>query len=179
MLRIVTTASLLFLLSISAVSAEEPTIGDYTTFWRPCVGSWKMTMDADGEITTGTFKLRIAPNKKCILLYHGGDDESFTQQLQGYDPVAKKIVAYGFSENGNFQIQTIGIDGMKKGMKAAKGVGGDWEMKVFAANGTTTSSTSKWKWTHLEKDKIVMEWFDIEGNVDETKRLVMTLERDE
>ena len=98
-----------------------------------------------------------------MLLYHGGEGEPFTQQLQGYDPVAKKLVAYDFSENGNFQIQTIGIDGFKKGMKAKQGVGGEWELKVFAADGTTTTSTSKWKWTHLEKDKIVMEWYDIQG----------------
>jgi len=145
MLRIAACASLCVLLAASVVLAEEPTIEDYTTFWRPVLGSWKMTNDTDGKITTGTFKFRIAPNKKCVLLYHGGEGEPFTQQLQGYDPVAKKLVAYGFSDNGNFQIQTIGIDGFKKGMKAAKGVGGDWELKVFASDGTTTTSTSKWE----------------------------------
>jgi hypothetical protein len=165
------------LLVASVIRAEEPTIEDYTSFWRPVVGSWKMTNDADGKITTGTFKFRIAPNKKCVLLYHGGEDEPFTQQLQGYDPVARKLVAYGFSENGNFQIQTIGIDAFKKGMKAKKGVGGDWELKVFAADGTTTTTTSKWTWTHLEKDKIVMVWSDIKGGEDQPKKLTMTLER--
>ena len=179
MLRTIAFASLFCFLGISTVSAEEPTIGDYTTFWRPTVGSWKMTMDADGKINSGTFKLRIAPNKKCVLLYHGGGDGPFTQQLQGYDPVAKKLVAYGFSENGNFQIQTIGIDGMKKGMKAATGVGGDWELKVFSVDGTTKTATSKWKFLKLEENKIVMEWSDIEGNVDDHKKLTMTLEREE
>lgn len=179
MLRIVACASLCALVATSVVFAEEPTIEDYTAFWQPCVGSWKMTNDADGKITTGIFKFRIAPNKKCVLLYHGGVGVPFTQQLQGYDPVAKKLVAYGFTENGNFQIQTIGIDGFKKGMKAKQGVGGDWEMKVFAADGTTTTSTSNWKWTHFEKNKVVMEWYDIQGGVDQPKRLIMTLEREE
>jgi hypothetical protein len=166
-------------LSASAILAEEPTVGDYTTFWRPIVGSWKMTNDADGEITTGTFKFRIAPNKKCVLLYAGGEGDPFTQQLQGYDPVAKKLVAFGFSEDGDFQIQTIGIDGMKKGMKAAKGIGGDWELKVFATDGTTTTSTSKWKFTHLERDKVVVVWSDIIGDDDQPENVTLTLERQE
>ena len=59
--------------------------------------------------------MKYAPNKKCILLYHGSKDEPFTQQLQGFDPVSRKQIAFGFSENGNFQIQTITVDGMRKG----------------------------------------------------------------
>jgi hypothetical protein len=177
MLRIVMCASVCLLLGVSVISAKEPTVADYTTFWRPIVGSWKMTNDADGKITTGTFKFRISPNKKCVLLYHGEKGEPFMQQLQGYDPVAKKLLAFGFSENGNFQIQTICIDGMAKGKKAAKGDGGNWEQKVFGTDGTTTTSTSKWKFTHLEKDKVVMEWSDIEGGEDQPKKLTMTLER--
>ena len=100
------------------------------------------------------------------------------QQLQGYDPVAKKLVAFGFSGDGNFQIQTIKVDGMKKGMTAAKGVGGDWELKVFAADGTTKTNISKWEFTQLEKDKVVMTWSKVEGNdPDQPNRLTMTLER--
>jgi len=157
---------------------QELTSDDYIQFWEPVMGSWKMTNDRSGTITTGTFRIEFAPNRKCILLYHGGEKDPFTQQLQGYDPVGKKQIAFGFVENGNFQIQTITVDGMRKGLKAAKGVGGNWEQKIFSPDGKTTTFTSKWKWTHLDKDKIVMMWTDIkqEGKP-ETEELTMTLER--
>ena len=29
------------------VSAAEPTVENYTSFWKPIVGNWKMTNDAD------------------------------------------------------------------------------------------------------------------------------------
>jgi hypothetical protein len=174
----VTALSLTFF-GASPLVAGDPTIEDYTMFWKPVEGTWKMTNDRDGKKTTGTFEFKIAPNNKCVLLYHGVPGAPYTQQLQGYDPVAKRLVAYGFTGDGNFQIQTIGIDGMKKGLKAAKGIGGDWDHKIFKADGTTTAITSKWKWTHLEKDKIVMEWYDVKDAEDGAKRLVMTLERKE
>ena len=163
MLRTIAFASLFCFLGFSTVSAEEPTIGDYTTFWRPSVGSWKMTIDADGEIITGTFKFRIAPNKKCCLLYLGGEGGPFIQQLQGFDPVAKKLVSHGFTETGDRWIQTFNIEGMKKGMKAATGVGGDWEKIVYGADGTTKTATSTWKFLQVEQNKIVMEWSNIKG----------------
>jgi hypothetical protein len=179
MLRTIAVASLFCFLSFPTVSAEEPTIGDYTTFWRPTVGSWKMTIDADGEVITGTFKFRIGPNKKCCLLYHGAEGGPFIQQLQGYDPVAKKLVANGVSETGDRWIQTFNIDGMKKGMRAAEGVGGDWEKIVYGADGTTKTATSTWKFLQVEENMIVMEWSNIKGNIDDHKKLTMTLEREE
>jgi hypothetical protein len=167
------------LLLTAPVSGEELTTDDYIQFWKPCIGKWKMTDDVFGEISTGTFEIRFSPNRKCLLLYHGSEGEPFTQQLQGYDPVGKKQIAFGFSENGNFQIQTITVDGMRKGMKAAKGVGGDWELKVFRTDGTTSITTCKWKWAELEKDKIVMVWFDATRDGEAVSGEVrMTLERE-
>jgi hypothetical protein len=148
----------------SLALAEDLTPEDYNQFWKPGMGTWKMTSDSFGQVTTGTFTMKYAPNKNCILLYHGSGDGPFTQQLQGYDPVSKKQIAFGFSGNGDFQIQTITVDGMKKGMKAAKGVGGDWEHKLFSTDGTTTTTTFKWKWEQLDKDKIVIVWFDARKN---------------
>ena len=144
--------------------AQDLTPADYAQFWEPMVGNWKMTDEVDGHKTTGIFNFHFAPNNKCILLYHGIEEESFTQQLQGFNPVTKKQVAYGFADDGHFQIQTITVKGMRKGMKAAKGVGGDWERKVFSTDGTTTIFTSKWIFEEVEKDKVVMLWFDGKEN---------------
>ena len=177
MFRTLIAAAVCSLFIASTVSAQ-PTVEDYTSFWKPIVGNWKMTNDADGKITTGVFNFKISRNKKCVLLYHGGKDDPHTQQLQGYDPVAKKLVAYGFAETGHFQVQTIGINGMKKGMEADEGTGGDWEMKVFGKDGSTKTTTSKWKFTKMEKDKIVMVWYDIKSDdPDQPSKLTMTIER--
>lgn len=160
----------------SPTTGEDLTPDDYTQFWEPVVGNWNMTSTALGKTTTGTFDFQIAPNKKCILLYSGGDGLPFTQQLQGYDPVSKKQVAFGFCQDGHFQIQTISVDGMRKGLKAAKGVGGDWELKTFSTDGKTSVLTCKWKWDALEKDRIVMVWYDAKRDgqpVTEDIRLIL------
>lgn len=179
MLRVVVSVHLLLLFA-AIVSAADPTAKDFTAMWEPVEGLWNMTNDADGKITTGIFNFRISRNGNCVLLYHGDEGGPFTQQLQGYDPVAKKLVAYGFTDNGNFQIQTIGIDGMTVGKKVAEGLGGDWEHKIFRADGAVTTTTSKWKFLKVENDEVVMEWSDIAGNdPDQPKRLKMTLQRRE
>ena len=127
-----------------------------------------MTVEFQGETTKGEFTFDVSRNKKCFLLYHGHNDEPYTQQLQGYDPVSKKQIAFGFTGDGNFWIQTIGVDGMAKGKKAAKGVGGDWDHKIFSKDGKTTTRTCRWTWRQVEKNKIVMVWSDIKesGKVD-------------
>jgi hypothetical protein len=168
------------LLLITPASGDDLTTDDYIEFWKPVIGKWKMTSDAFGRISTGTFQISFSPNRKCLLLYHGTAGEPFVQQLQGYDPVGKKQIAFGFSENGNFQIQTITVQGMRKGMKAAKDVGGDWEAKVFSTDGTTSITTCKWKWAELEKDRIVIVWFDTTTDGEAVPgEMKMTLEREE
>jgi len=175
-----TCASLILILIAPTAFADEPTVGDFTAFWSPIVGFWKMTNEVFGETNTGIFRFRIAPNKKCALLYHGSDKEPYTQQLQGYDPVAKKLFAFGFQDTGNFQIQTISIDGMTKGKKAAKGEGGSWELKVFGTDGKTITSTSKWSFTHLDDEKVVIVWKDIvDDGQPKPGEIRMTLERQE
>jgi hypothetical protein len=44
-----------------------------------------------------------------------------TQQLQVYDPVAKHEIAWGVDKDGQRSIQTIVIDGMKKGIESSQG----------------------------------------------------------
>ena len=159
--------------------AEELTAKDYTDFWRPVVGNWKMTDEMGGETTTGIFRFHVAPNKKCILLYHGAPGAPYTQQLQGYDPVTKKLIAVGFRDTGDYQIQTIIIDGMEKGKIAAKGIGGSWEMKVFGTDGKTTITTSKWSFEDVGKKRVVMLWSDMKEDGKPVPELRMTLERQE
>jgi hypothetical protein len=162
---------------VPAGVAEELTADDYMEFWQPIIGSWNMTVESQGETTKGTFLFEMSRNKKCLILCHGGD-EPYTQQLQGYDPVSKKQIAFGFTGEGDFWIQTIGVDGMAKGKKAAKGVGGDWEHKIFSSDGKTTTRTSKWTWREMGRNKIVMVWYDIkeDGKVVPGEH-IMTLER--
>jgi hypothetical protein len=167
----------LFLAAPAAVVAQELTADDYVAFWTPNVGTWKGTLEIDGQTLPITFRFRISPNKKCILLYHNSDGSEGTQQLQVYDPVAKHEVAWGVDEKGQRQIQTIVVDGMKKGMKMAKGVGGSWELKRFTNDGKTITTTSKWTMTDLDETHMVMVWSDVKEDGTPKPDTKMMLER--
>jgi hypothetical protein len=127
------------------------------------------------QLSGKAFRLRIAPNKKCILLYDDSDGVPGTQQLQVYDPVAKHEIAWGVDKDGQRQIQKIMIDGMRKGMKAAKGVGGSWELKVFTNDGKTITTTCKWSFAQLDETHSTMVWTDVkeDGNPKPDTKLVL------
>ena len=74
-------------------------------------------------------------------------------------------------------IQTIVVDGMKKGMRAAKGVGGSWELKVFGNDGTTTTTTSKWSFIEVDQKQVVMVWTDVNEDGNPKQDVKMSLER--
>ena len=162
---------------VPAAAAEDLTADDYMEFWKPVVGTWKGTFELDGKTVPITFRLRIAPNKKCILLYDDSDGEPGTQQLQVYDPVAKHEIAWGVDKDGRRQIQKIMIDGMKKGMKAAKGVGGSWEAKEFTNDGKTITTTCKWSFTRLDDTHSTMVWTDVKEDGKPKPDMKMALER--
>lgn len=166
-----------FVLSGSPAMGQDVTADDYIQLWKPLVGAWKMTTDVYGEPRVGTFDFQLAPNEKCFLIYHGAEGVPFTQQLEGYDPVIKKHVAFGFCEDGVFQIQTISVEGMRKGLKAAKGIGGDWEAKRFSPDGKLTTLTSKWRFAEFTDNKIVMFWSDVKRDGKPVGETTMTLER--
>ncbi len=164
-------------LAVPSAVAQELTADDYVQFWRPIVGTWKGTFEIDGKTNPITFHFRIAPNKKCILLYDDSEGEPGTQQLQVYDPIAKHEIAWGVDKDGNRQIQKIVIDGMKKGMKAAKGVGGSWELQVFDNDGKTTTTTCKWSFAELDETHSVMVWSDVKEDGNPKPDTRMALER--
>ena len=72
MSRITVFITMCLLVLVTAISAEEPTIDDFTAMWKPLAGSWKMTNDADGKVATGVFNFRISRNKKCVLALSRG-----------------------------------------------------------------------------------------------------------
>lgn len=157
--------------------AQELTADDFVAFWQPQVGTWRGTFEIDGKASPITFRMRVAPNKKCILVYDESDGVPRTQQLQAYDPVAKHEIAWGVDKDGQRQIQDIMIDGMKKGMKAAKGVGGSWECKLFTNGGKTITTTCKW--TIVEQDDTHLEvvWSDVKEDGNPKPDIKMSLER--
>ena len=161
LLAVTVVAFASFLAAPTAVVAQELTADDYVAFWTPNVGTWKGTLEIDGQTLPITFRFRISPNKKCILLYHDREGAAGTQQLQVYDPVAKHEIAWGVDKDGQRQIQTIVIDGMKKGMKIAKGVGGSWELKRFTNDGKTITTTSTWTMTEVDETHRVMTWANV------------------
>jgi hypothetical protein len=60
--------SFLLLAASASVSAQELTADDYVEFWKPLVGTWKGTFEMDGITSPVTYRLAVAPNKKCILI---------------------------------------------------------------------------------------------------------------
>jgi hypothetical protein len=133
-------------------------------------------IESDGQAVPTTFRFRIAPNRKCILVSDEGDGPGL-QQIQVYDPVAKHEIAWGVDKDGQRQIQTIVIDGMKKGMRAATGVGGSWELKVFANDGRTITTTCKWTIAELSDTKHVTVWSDIKEDGESKPDSKLILER--
>ena len=69
------------------------------------------------------------------------------------------------------------IDGMKKGMKMAKGVGGSWELKRFTNDGKTITTTSKWTMSEVDETHRVMVWSDVKEDGKPKPDTKMALER--
>lgn len=144
--------------SPSGASAQELTADDFLEFWQPHEGVWQSTYETEGKSEPCTFSFIRARNGKCFLLYATGLGGAPVQQLQGYDPVGKKTVAWAFTGDGSCWLQTIEIDGMKKGMKLSAGVGGTWESRVSTKDGKTSTTTEKWSCTHADENKLVIAW---------------------
>lgn len=157
--------------------AQELTADDYVTFWQPLMGTWQGTFESDGKVMPLTFRIRTSPNKKCILLYDSSEEVPGTQQLQVYDPVAKHEIAWGVDKEGQRQIQTIVVDGMKKGMKMVKGVGGSWEAKQFTNDGQTITLTCKWIVAELDETHGVLVWSDVKEDGISKPDMKMTLKK--
>ncbi len=141
-----------FVLFALPALAQEPTIEDAIDFWKPHEGLWNGTSETNGKTETGIFSFRRARNDKCFLLYSEGLGDTPVQQLQGYDPVAKKFVAWGFTADGSCWQQTISVDGLKAKMKLAAGIGGKWESRVSTKDGTTTTTTCNWSFPEVTED---------------------------
>lgn len=147
------------------VLAQDPTVEDAIDFWKPHEGLWNATSETNGMTETGIFSFRRARNDKCFVLYSEGLGDTPVQQLQGYDPVAKKFVAWGFTADGSCWQQTISVDGLKSKMKLAAGIGGNWESRVSTKDGTTKTTTSRWSFCEVTDNQLVIAWTDIEeGN---------------
>jgi len=168
---------LVFFLAIPAAVAEEFTADDYMEFSKPNVGTWKATSESNGKTETGTFRFRPARNGKCFLLYSEGLGGPPAQQLEGYDPVSKKIVAWGFTGGGDCWLQTISVDGLKKGMKMAPGISGTWDTRVSTRDGKTITTTSKWTLPRVDEQQLVLVWSDLKEDGKPIPDKKITLER--
>ena len=159
-----TVVALFFFLVAPVAVAEELTADDYMEFWKPHEGTWKTTTECNGKTESGTFIFRRARNQKCFLLYLEGTGGASVQQLQGFDPVTRKNVVWGFTGDGDCWFHTIGIDGMKKGTKLATGAGGTWVTRTSSRDGKTTTETEKWKFTQVdEKQFQIFDLYALQG----------------
>jgi hypothetical protein len=176
---------LVTLVITSALAAAEPsgipkealTADDYIEFWKPLVGSWKSTTEINGKTTSGTFRFRLARNQKCLLLYSEDEGGQSVQQIQGYDPATKRSVAWGFTHDGSVWFQAIVIEGMKKGMKAAAGVGGTWEKRISSRDGKTVTQTAKWVFPQVDDKRLAILWSDLKEDGKPISDVKFTLER--
>lgn len=177
LLRSAAVIGIICFLVAPVVTGQELTVDDYIKFWTPTVGTWKGTFEHDGKVDSIVFRVRVAPNKKCLLLYDETNGMPGTQHLQTYDPVSKKEIDWCVDKEGNRQIQTITIDGMEKGKVAAKGAGGSWEVKLFNNDGTTGTITCKWVFTELDDKHSVMVWSEVKEDGVSKPDMRMKLER--
>jgi hypothetical protein len=168
---------LALLLVVPVAVAQELTADDYIEFWKPHEGTWKTTTEFNGKTESGTFIFRRAQNQKCFLLYLEGTGGASVQQLQGFDPVTRKNVVWGFTGDGDCWFHTIGIDGMKKGTKLATGAGGTWVTRTSSRDGKTTTETGKWKFTQVDEKQLTIVWSDRKEDGKPVADLKMTMDR--
>jgi hypothetical protein len=174
LLAVVGTA--VFLITLRAPAAE-PTADDYITFCSPQVGTWKMTNEVGGRVDTGTFRYRLAANKKCYRASFEGGGFPAMEQVEGYDPVAKKGTMAGFDVDGGFVLSTVDVPDLKNGKVMGVGVFGNWQEKRFGPDGKTTTSTSTLSCTEVGRDRIVFIWSNRKENGKPLPDFKMTLER--
>ena len=164
-------------LTASPGLSQDPTADDYIAFCAPQVGTWKMTNEVGGQVDTGTFSFRLAPNKKCYLARFEGGGFPAMQQIEGYDPVARKGTMASFDAEGGFWLATVDIPDLKNRKVMGVGVFGKWAEKRFAPDGTVTTSTSTLSCTAVSKQRIVFVWSDRKEDGNRLPDFKMTLER--
>lgn len=164
-------------LFVPVAGSEEVTVDDYIDFWRPTIGLWEGTIEMDGETHATIIRKRIAPNNKCILFTSERNGVPGTQQLQGYDPRAGHAISWVVDNEGRLRTQTIVIDGLKKGLKAAEGVGGSWTLTAINDDGTTVTTTCRWTVAELSQTRWVMVWSDVKEDGQPKPDIKMILER--
>lgn len=178
LLLALTVVGIAFVLAApSAVVAQELTVDDYINFWRPIVGTWEGTIEMDEKTSPIAFRIRVAPNKKCFIRSVTIDGVPGSQQLESYDPVAKQGVISVVDNEGRRTTQIITIDGLKKEMTAAEGVGGTFTIEVYNPDGTTAKMTSRWTITELDEKHYTIVWSDGGEGGDPKPVAKMVLER--
>lgn len=143
-------------LDLPAIPGDYPTAHDYVEYFKTFAGSWKMTNEIDGKVSTGTWRSRLARTKTCFSTYSQSSDQPSKEGIHGYDPVAKKWTVASFDSDGGFSLATVAIDGMEKGKQCAIGTIGRSVAQQFAPDGTTTVITSDLSCPEFSQDRIVL-----------------------
>ena len=163
----------------SRTSAAEPTAEDYLAFCSPQVGTWTMTNEVGGKVETGTFRYRLSRNKTCYRATFEGGGFPAMEQIEGYDPVAKKGTMAGFDAEGGFVLATVDVPQLKQRKVMGVGVLGNWQEKRFGPDGKTTTSTSTLSCTEVSRERIVFIWSNRKEDGKPLPDFKMTLERQE
>lgn len=164
-------------LDLPAIPGNFPTAHDYVEYFQTFAGSWKMTNEIAGKVSTGTWRSRIARTKTCFSNYLQGGEQPSTEGLHGYDPVAKKWTAVSFDADGVFSIGTVKVADMEKGKRLVKGMIGSNESKRFAPDGSTTIVTSDLVCVEHSQDRSVICWVNRKENGTELPDQQWTVER--
>ena len=170
-------AGLLFTPYVPLAVAEELTAKDYVEYVKPFVGSWKLTIDRDGNLAEGTYRARLARADACIVARISAPDLGSFQSIDGYDPVAKKWTVIGFGADGRFMMQRVTMHDIQKGQHYAKGQSQNAEMTVHQPDGTVITMTSKSTLDEITEDRMVFVQSDAKLNGESVPGEKWTLER--
>jgi len=156
--------------------AADLTAKDYIEFMNPLVGSWKATVESEGQEVKGTWDVRIAPGGYCLTTVATGIVPA-TQSIDGYDPVARKWTALLFNAAGEHIYTTHEISGMAKGKVFGEGVVMTSERKTSKSDGTITEQTSTMTCLECTEKKIVAQWSEVKEGGKSLPGWLLTLER--
>ncbi len=154
-LVLLSLAGLLFTADVPTALAEDLTAKDYVEYVRPFVGSWRLTIDREGNSVEGTYRARIARSSTCVIGRIAAPGVGSFQSIDGYDPVANQWTVVGFGADGGFMMSRGTLHDVRKGQHYAKGHSQTGQMTFHQPDGTVATLTSKNTCDELSENRMV------------------------
>jgi hypothetical protein len=151
---IVATLLITFVPAAPSVAEEEPTAKDYLNFFKPTVGSWKSTVEIDGQVMEGVWSTRLSPTEWCYV-EHGKGNGQESQSIAGYDAEIKGWKVTGFDSEGTLSVLLYRVHNMQDVNPLGVGATGSSEGKRVTVDGETTTTSGEWTCKECGKAKMV------------------------